>query len=52
MVKALPVEALTLRLLPNKIGAAIVWLPPLSLILADPVVLASVNVLPLLGLIT
>ena len=52
MVNTLPAEAVTLRLLPSTIGAAIVWLPPLLLIVADPAVLASVNVLPLLGLIT
>ena len=43
---ALPVVALTFKLLPRMMGVATVWLPPLSLIVAVPVArLASVNVL-------
>ena len=46
MVNALPVEALTSRLLTfaaKTIGAAIVWLPPLLLIVAVPFVFAKLS---------
>ena len=46
MVDALPVVAVTLKLLPRTMGALIAWLPPLLLSAAVLVsVLAKVNVL-------
>ena len=52
IVKVLPAEALTLRLLSSVIGTAIVLLPPLLLIVAEPAVFDKVNVLAPDGLIT
>ena len=51
-VSVLPAAAVTFRLLPSMTGAAIVWLPPLSLsVAAAPPVFDKVNMLPLLALI-
>ena len=52
MLNALPGEAVTFRLLPKTIGAAIVWLPPLLLSVAgNPPVFAKVSVAPFNALI-
>ena len=45
MLRVLPVETLALRLLASAIGTAIVLLPPLLPIVADPAVFDKINVL-------